>query len=317
MDKEYGGIVGDMNFIKLSKKLVFGAEPEMDRIFSMQSLALSGSLNVGLMFAADWMPKSKVYFPDPMLKLHERIALRATVPQCHTYPYYDPVTKSVNVPKMAEFLRNIESNSVVVLHASSHNPTGLDLTEGEWDTIHQIFLEKQHLPFMLLPYQGLVSGNLIQDAHVVRKFAKSGLQLMVGQSYSATMGLYGERAGAFHIVCSDVHTAQKTESQLKIQIRRFYSTPPLHNARIVGKVIQTPEYFEQWKAELKKISSRMSQVRHGLKDRLVSLNAPGNWDHLTKQVGLHSALGINGNLNSINRNRKPSKGLSREIRSLH
>ncbi len=36
--------------------------------------------------------------------------------------------------------------------------------------------------------------------------------MVIAQSFAKTMGLYGERCGALHIVCSDKNTAEKVLS---------------------------------------------------------------------------------------------------------
>jgi len=54
------------------------------------------------------------------------------------------------------------------------------------------------------------------------------------------MGLYGERAGAFHVVCENADSAKKVMSQLKSIIRPIYSNPPLHGARLAGMILSNP-----------------------------------------------------------------------------
>ena len=60
------------------------------------------------------------------------------------------------------------------------------------------------------------------------------------------MGLYGERAGAFTIVCADKEEASRVNSQLKILIRPMYSSPPIHGGRIVQEILSTPELRAEW-----------------------------------------------------------------------
>jgi len=67
--------------------------------------------------------------------------------------------------------------------------------------------------------------------------------MVLSQSYAKNMGLYGERIGAFHVVTSDKDTASKVLSQLKMVIRPNYSSPPLHGARIVERVLSNPQNF--------------------------------------------------------------------------
>lgn len=61
--------------------------------------------------------------------------------------------------------------------------------------------------------------------------------MFVSQSYAKNMGMYGERVGALHVVTSNKDTAAKVLSQLKMVIRANYSSPPVHGARIVEKVL--------------------------------------------------------------------------------
>jgi aspartate/tyrosine/aromatic aminotransferase len=60
---------------------------------------------------------------------------------------------------------------------------------------------------------------------------------MIAQSFAKTMGLYGERCGALHIVCKNADIATKVRSQVKIVIRSNYSNPPKHGARIAALVL--------------------------------------------------------------------------------
>jgi aspartate/tyrosine/aromatic aminotransferase len=64
------------------------------------------------------------------------------------------------------------------------------------------------------------------------------------------MGLYGERTGALHIVCANKESADRVLSQVKIIIRSNYSSPPVHGARIAGKILVNPENRKQWLTEL-------------------------------------------------------------------
>jgi len=53
------------------------------------------------------------------------------------------------------------------------------------------------------------------------------------------MGLYGERVGALHIVCSDKNTADIALSQVKLNVRHQYSSPPAHGARIAAAILNS------------------------------------------------------------------------------
>jgi aspartate aminotransferase len=75
------------------------------------------------------------------------------------YPYYDPSKIGLALPKFLEFLRQAPEQSVFLLHACAHNPTGVDPTREEWKEISQIFKEKKHFAFFDCAYQVSLRDN--------------------------------------------------------------------------------------------------------------------------------------------------------------
>jgi len=45
---------------------------------------------------------------------------------------------------------------------------------------------------------------------------------------------------------------------------------------------------------IKTMSSRILSMRKGLQERLEKLGTPGNWDHITRQIGMFSYTGLSG-----------------------
>ena len=68
---------------------------------------------------------------------------------------------------------------------------------------------------------------------------------------------------------------------MKIVIRSNYSSPPIHGARIAGKILTNPEYRQQWLKELKAVTDRMNNMRELLKKALYKVGAKGSWEHIT------------------------------------
>ncbi len=107
------------------------------------------------------------------------------------------------------------------------------------------------------------------------------------------MGLYGERVGAFSLVCSSPEEKARVDSQIKIVVRPMYSNPPLHGARVAGSILADPELYQQWLAEVKGMADRINGMRGQLKSLLVDeLGSKLNWDHITNQIGMFAFLGI-------------------------
>jgi len=76
-------------------------------------------------------------------------------------------------------------------------------------------------------------------------------------------------------------------------IRSNYSNPPIHGAKIAGKIFSVPEYRSQWLKELKTVTERMNNMRAVLKEALIKNGTKGNWDHVTTQIGMFSFTGLN------------------------
>ena len=116
--------------------------------------------------------------------------------------------------------------------------------------------------------------------------------MVIAQSFAKIMGLYGERTGALHFVCGNKDTAAKVLSQIKIIIRVNYSSPPVHGARIAGMILSDPTMRAAWFAQLVTVTDRITDMRVLLKANLEKIGAPGNWDHVTNQIGMFSFTGL-------------------------
>jgi aspartate/tyrosine/aromatic aminotransferase len=83
----------------------------------------------------------------------------------------------------------------------------------------------QHTP--LLPVA--LAGDLDKDAFAPRLFVQSGLEVMVAQSYSKNLGLYGERVGALNVVLNDasVSVGLCSDAMMLLAWRCLRSVPAL------------------------------------------------------------------------------------------
>lgn len=146
--------------------------------------------------------------------------------------------------------------------------------------------EKGHFPFFDMAYQGFASGDVDGDAYAPRFFVSQGLPIALSQSFAKNMGLYGERVGAFSVVCASEEEKKKVDSQIKILVRPLYSNPPVHGARIAGSILADSKLYEQWLGEVKGMADRIIGMRTQLKDLLVNeFGSKHNWDHITSQIG--------------------------------
>ena len=197
---------------------------------------------------------------------------------------------------MRSTIEQAPEGSIMLLHACAHNPTGVDPTREQWKELSKIIRAKKHFPFFDCAYQGFASGNLENDAWAVRYFVEQGFELCIAQSFAKNFGLYGERAGAFHFVTGASSDAQNTiariGSQLAILQRSEISNPPAYGARIASLVLNDPELFTEWEANLRTMSGRIIDMRKALRENLEKLGTPGSWKHITEQIGMFSFTGL-------------------------
>lgn len=55
-----------------------------------------------------------------------------------TYRYFSEETKLIDFEGLCEDISNAVPNSVIILHACGHNPTGVDLTKDQWKILAEI-----------------------------------------------------------------------------------------------------------------------------------------------------------------------------------
>merc|ERR1719473_322372 len=185
-----------------------------------------------------------------------------------------------------------EEGDMILLHACAHNPTGVDPTREQWEKIAEVMQRRNLFPVMDSAYQGYASGDLDYDAWATRYFESQGFEMFMCQSFAKNLGLYGERIGCVHIVCSTADQATRVASQMKLVIRPMYSSPPKHGALLVCKVLGDRERFARWRAELKAMADRILEVRALLRKGLEEKGTPGPWNHVTDQIGMFSFTGL-------------------------
>jgi len=181
---------------------------------------------------------------------------------------------------------------IILLHACAHNPTGVDPRPEQWAELSKLIKDKQLFPFFDMAYKGFASGDFEKDAAAVRLFLKDGHQIALSQSFAKNMGLYGERVGAFSLICNSKHEADTVMSQLKIVIRPMYSNPPIHGARIATEVLQNQSLRAQWLTEVKGMADRIISMRAQLRENLTKEGSTRNWSHITDQIGMFCFTGM-------------------------
>ena len=176
---------------------------------------------------------------------------------------------------MCEDLRNLEQNSIVLFHACAHNPTGADLNH-----------------FFDMAYQGFATGDIDEDAFAVRLFANAGINMVLGQSFSKNLGLYGERIGCLSFLTQSPEEKIAIKTNLEKIVRSEYSNPPKFGAIIVNTVLSDENLKKEWLEELHMMGTRIKDMRIALKKKLDETGTKRNWDSLVLQKGMFAYTGL-------------------------
>jgi aromatic-amino-acid transaminase len=291
--KGYLPIEGDAAMRAAVQTLLFGAgHPALaaGRVATLQTVGSSGGLKVGADFLRRWLPGSSVWVSDPTWDNHRAMFEGAGI-AVHSYPYYDATTGGLAFDAMCAALRALPPRSIVLLHACCHNPTGVDLTRAQWDTLVPLLAERGLLPYLDLAYQGYGDG-IDEDAYAVRLLAAQGMTFIVANSFSKSMSVYGERAGALSVACADRDEADLVLGQLKATVRRNYSSPPIHAGGIVARVLGDAKLRPQWEAEVAAMRGRILAMRGRLHEVLAARLPGRDFGYFLTQRGMFSYTGL-------------------------
>lgn len=296
INHEYLPVLGLDSFSKAATAMLLGADSTAiaeGRAFGAQALSGTGALRNGAEFLARINGFRCVYYSDPTWGNHGMVFKNAGFTDLRKYRYWDAAKKGLDFDGMKEDLEGAPENAVVILHACAHNPTGVDPTKEQWAELADLIHRKKIFPFFDCAYQGFASGCLDTDAWSVRYFADLGFELFCSQSFSKNFGLYNERAGNLTVILSTPgDQVENFKSQMTLIIRAMYSNPPAHGCRIVDTVMKTPAMYQEWRDCIKTMANRIIAMRAGLRQRLEKLGTPGDWSHITSQIGMFSYTGL-------------------------
>jgi aspartate/tyrosine/aromatic aminotransferase len=291
--KSYLPISGDPTYAAEVQKLLFGAAGEVitsGRAATAHAPGGTGALRVGGDLLKKFYPKATVWISGPTWANHKGVFKTCGFPLAE-YPYYNPITRSLDFLAMVECLLAVPDGDIVLLHACCHNPSGVDLTAEQWREVAAIAAKKGWVPFLDFAYQGFGEG-IEADRYGIEAFAAAGIDFLVASSFSKNFGLYNERTGALTIVSPSAREAAVAMSHLKTTIRVIYSNPPAHGGLVVALILSDPRLHQQWLEELAAMRNRIKAMRVALVEGLAQRGVKGDFSSITRQRGMFSFSGL-------------------------
>lgn len=284
---------GDPGFRAAVRRLVLGADhPALieNRVATIQSLGGTGAVAIAADFLAKHRPGRPVLISDPTWENHHGLFQRAGFVTA-TYPYFDAGTRGLDLNGLLAALTAAPDGAIVLIQPVCHNPTGVDPSRAEEEAITERMLAKGHIAVFDMAYQGYAEG-LDEDAGFVRRYAARSRGCVIANSFSKIFSLYGERAGGLSVVCADLAEAERVQGQLKLAVRRSYSSPPTTGARLVAEILGDPDLEALWRDEVAAMRERMVAMRIRLADAIARRSNTIDTGFLTRQRGMFSYTGL-------------------------
>ena len=291
--KTYVAPAGNAGFNEAMRRLALGDGSPLarsERVCAVQAPGGCGALRLGAELIRVARPEAVVHVSNPTWANHVPL-LSGCGLKLERYPYFDAVSGGVAFEAMLSALEALPPRSVVLLHASCHNPTGADLEEAQWRTLGAVLERRGLLPFIDMAYQGLGDG-LDEDAEGLRLLCAALPEALIAVSCSKNFGLYRERVGCLIALTQSAAAAGATLTQLTRIARGLYSMPPDHGAAIVAEILGSDTLRAAWRSELDGMRARITHLRAATTQALAEACPDEDFSHIQRQRGMFSYLGI-------------------------
>ncbi len=286
--KSYLPIAGMPIYEAEVQRLIFGAPSE--RAGTAHTPGGTGALRLGADVLKCFRPGATVHICDPSWANHKNIFQCAGF-KVASYPYYCSKTRALDFDAMLEYLKNVPSTDIVLLHVCCHNPTGVDLSVDQWKQVVEVAKSAGWFPFLDFAYQGF-HNSPEQDRFACELMLNAEIDFFVSSSFSKNFGLYNERIGALTVVAKSPEDADVAISHVKKCARVLWSNPPAHGSKVATLILTDETLRAQWIAELAAMRERIKEYRKKLVDGLSARNVPMDFEFINKQNGMFSYSGL-------------------------
>lgn len=288
LPKDYFPILGNPNFTNLFLSKFMPSQLQEGSVWASQSLGGTGALSLAAQLLNS-CSISSIALSTPSWVNHQPIFFQGGV-NTSFYSYLEPNSMSLLPEKMLGDL--YQNKGAVLLQASCHNPTGLDLEDTAWKELLEL-LKKQNTPIVFdLAYHGF-KADLPELPFPVNFCLNQKIPFMLAYSFSKNMGLYGERLGAFVSYHPNATVNEKLKELSKRLIRSNYSNPPRQASLIAETIFSSKDLFDLWLKEVNMVKERLNSTRNLLYNNL-SKNFPNkDFSFMERQNGMFSLLPLN------------------------
>ena len=283
--KRYLGPEGDRDFTAAVSHLLFDGSDVDGRWIALQTPGGTGAVRL----AVETMKQlgvCRVILGLPSWPVHANV-LDTIGLETVGYDYLAD-DGTADVATLMNMVESAGPGDALLIHGCCHNPSGADLTAGEWDGLAEALERRGVLPLIDLAYHGLGHG-LSEDLVGVRAVLARVPEAMIAYSCDKNFGLYRDRTGALFTVGASAKAANVVEGHQHAIARANWSMPPDHGAAAVRIVLNDGALVATWRAELDMMRERIRSVRDGLANAATPIATAA----VANQNGLFSLLPLN------------------------
>lgn len=285
--KSYLGPEGDTGFVNALMPYIFGRDATMGgRIAGMQTPGGTGAVRLALALVQKAGVR-RVHMGVPSWPNHAQILADLGL-ELAAFDHAN-ADGSANLDAVLAAINGAGDDEAVLLHACCHNPTGIDYSADQWESVADAFAASGTFPIIDSAYQGLGQG-LEEDAAGMRAVLAKVPEAFIAYSCDKNFGQYRDRVGAFYILGEGQDTLDTAATNANALARACWSMPPDHGGAAVRIILRDPDMTKAWLAELDDMRARMRQVR----DALAKAGSAGRIDltPLGTQNGLFAMLPV-------------------------
>ncbi len=293
--KAYEGPRGNQLFDNAVEIQLYGENSStrsLGRVVSLASPGGCGALSVAVGFVKRLSKQGVIWVSSPSWPNHAHV-VRAMGMETDSYAYEEvatgPDAGKVNFERIVATLENANAGDGIIIQGPCHNPTGIDLDHGQWDSIARLCIEKSLFPIVDVAYHGF-GNSLDEDMLGVRSFLNIVPEALVSYSCSKNFGLYRERTGCLVAQTQSAEHTKITLSHLADIARASYSMPPSHGAAIVATILNTPALKAMWINELDDMRARITSLRTAMATALRQHGKDVAADRIVRQKGMFSLM---------------------------
>ena len=289
--KSYLAVTGRDTFSTAILDLVLGNSPARHRALGLQTVGGSGALRILLELVKRSSPAATVWISDPGYPGHLMASTGAGL-GIRFYPYELTASGALRTDLVLDTLAEAKKGDVVVIDASCHNPTGVDLSAEAWLAVGEICARQGLVPLLDVAYQGL-AHDVVADVAGIPILMSVVERGFVAVSCSKNFGVYRERAGAAMVIGPTQGAIAGTLRSLVEIAFSSYAVPPDHGAALVEAVLSDISLRAIWQDELQSMNRYLRDCRKTLADIIQHNTGIAVLEHIRSGHGIFSLLPLN------------------------